>query len=73
VLASRAFIAYITLAYQRLQELYEDAAMRRSLPSERLPLRLPRDARQAGLIREVETRTAARTEVLIVMHPVAGD
>lgn len=42
---------YTTLAYQRLQELYEDAAMRRSLPSKPHRLRLPRAALGRALVR----------------------
>ena len=42
---------YTTLAYQRLGELYEDAAMRRSFPSKPHRPRLPRAALGRALVR----------------------
>jgi hypothetical protein len=42
---------YTTLAYQRLQELYDDASVRRSLPPKPRRVRMPREMLGRALVR----------------------
>ena len=42
---------YTTLAYQRLQEMYDDASMRRSLPAKPSRFRMPRQLLGRALVR----------------------